>query len=343
MSSNDSITARSPSRTSAEPTPTPTDASDATRIVCDRLNFFAFSPERHPTAIISTHGASPLAFVPSAMYTPSALPFLAAASDPFLRPAAFRPKSVASANRDARPLLAIEAVGSRKIVAAFAPDASNNATRLCDTPGCSAVVHPTGRVIRNPSPAYVVVDVTIDVSYSGFGTDAAAARGGGDGEKTPAPMAAKRTLSAELGELAPDAVGASPSDTLEFDAAEMAAWGERVIVHPHLSEKVSTSGDIGRNKGILMNEFPLLALGLSRLPGDVWWYSQVHRPNDAERETFQSHEPSHKFKERVDRFRHWLMSREDKVFVVFGHSTFFKELTGGHKSMKNCEVFSYHL
>jgi hypothetical protein len=37
------------------------------------------------------------------------------------------------------------------------------------------------------------------------------------------------------------------------------------------------------------------------------------------------------------------MSREDKVFVVFGHSTFFKELTGGHKSMKNCEVFSYHL
>jgi hypothetical protein len=79
-------------------------------------------------------------------------------------------------------------------------------------------------------------------------------------EKTPAPMAAKRTLSAELGELAPDAVGASPSDTLEFDAAEMAAWGERVIVHPHLSEKVSTSGDIGRNKGILMNEFPLLAL-----------------------------------------------------------------------------------
>ena len=162
-------------------------------------------------------------------------------------------------------------------------------------------------------------------------------------EKTPAPMAAKRTLSAELGELAPDAVGASPSDTLEFDAAEMAAWGERVIVHPHLSEKVSTSGDIGRNKGILMNEFPLLALGLSRLPGDVWWYSQVHRPNDAERETFQSHEPSHKFKERVDRFRHWLMSREDKVFVVFGHSTFFKELTGGHKSMKNCEVFSYHL
>ena len=87
----------------------------------------------------------------------------------------------------------------------------------------------------------------------------------------------------------------------------------------------------------------LLALGLSRLPGDVWWYSQVHRPNDAERETFQSHEPSHKFKERVDRFRHWLMSREDKVFVVFGHSTFFKELTGGHKSMKNCEVFSYHL
>ena len=149
--------------------------------------------------------------------------------------------------------------------------------------------------------------------------------------------------SSERRELGTPAVGASPSETLELDANEMSCWGERVIVHPHLTEKLATSGDIGRCKGVLMNEFPLLGLGLSRLPGDVWWYNQTHRPNDAERQQFMSHEPTAKFKERVDKFRHWLMSREDKVFVVFGHSTFFKELVGGNRSLKNCEVHTYHL
>ena len=123
----------------------------------------------------------------------------------------------------------------------------------------------------------------------------------------------------------------------------MISWGDRVIVHPHLSEKLATSGDIGRCKGALMNEFPLLGLSLSRLPGDVWWYNRPHHPNDAERRLFQSHEPTAKFKERVATFRHWLMSREDKTFVVFGHSTFFKELVGGNRSLKNCEVHTYHL
>lgn len=75
----------------------------------------------------------------------------------------------------------------------------------------------------------------------------------------------------------------------------------------------------------------------------MWWYTQQNRPNDAERQTFGSHEPSSKFKERVAKFQHWLMSREEKLFVVFGHSTFFKELTGGHRSLKNCEVYTYQL
>jgi hypothetical protein len=165
-------------------------------------------------------------------------------------------------------------------------------------------------------------------------------------EKTPAPTRGPPRGgggSSERRELGTPAVGASPSETLELDANEMSCWGERVIVHPHLTEKLATSGDIGRCKGVLMNEFPLLGLGLSRLPGDVWWYNQTHRPNDAERQQFMSHEPTAKFKERVDKFRHWLMSREDKVFVVFGHSTFFKELVGGNRSLKNCEVHTYHL
>ena len=161
-------------------------------------------------------------------------------------------------------------------------------------------------------------------------------------EQTPAPATLRR-LGSDCGELGTDAVGASPSETLEPDAAEMSSWGERVIVHPHLSEKLATSGDIGRCKGVLMNEFPLLGLSLSRLPGDVWWYNRPHHPNDAERQLFQSHEPTAKFKERVATFRHWLMSREDKTFVVFGHSTFFKELVGGNRSLKNCEVHTYHL
>jgi hypothetical protein len=168
-------------------------------------------------------------------------------------------------------------------------------------------------------------------------------------ENTPAPKSVGGgevpCLRVEFGggELAPDAAAASPSEASAADSAAAAAWGDRVIVHPHLSEKLSTSGDIGRCKGVLINEFPLLGLGLSRLPGDVWWYSKPNRPNDAERETFGSHEPSSKFKERVGKFRHWLMSREDKVFVVFGHSTFFKELTGGQRSLKNCEVHTFHL
>lgn len=169
--------------------------------------------------------------------------------------------------------------------------------------------------------------------------------GGACDERTPAPTTTLRRLGSDVCELGVDAVGASPSETIDFDAsaAEMSGWGDQVIVHPFLSEKLATSGDIGRCKGKLIHEFPLLGLGLSRLPGDVWWYNKVHQPNDAERELFQSHEPSNKFKERVATFRHWLMSRADKTFVVFGHSTFFKELVGGNRSLRNCEVHTYHL
>ena len=181
----------------------------------------------------------------------------------------------------------------------------------------------------------------VDLLLRGESSRFSATNGACD-EQTPAPATLRR-LGSDAGELGAEAVGASPSETLEPDAAEMISWGDRVIVHPHLSEKLATSGDIGRCKGALMNEFPLLGLSLSRLPGDVWWYNRPHHPNDAERQLFQSHEPTAKFKERVATFRHWLMSREDKTFVVFGHSTFFKELVGGNRSLKNCEVHTYHL
>ncbi len=41
---------------------------------------------------------------------------------------------------------------------------------------------------------------------------------------------------------------------------------------------------------------------------------------------------------RVGEFRKWVQSRPEKVIVAFGHSVLFKELSGGHKSLRNCEV-----
>ena len=51
-----------------------------------------------------------------------------------------------------------------------------------------------------------------------------------------------------------------------------------------------------------MNEFPLLGLSLSRLPGGRVVVQRPHHPNDAEAAAFQSHEPTAKFKERVATF-----------------------------------------
>ena len=40
----------------------------------------------------------------------------------------------------------------------------------------------------------------------------------------------------------------------------------------------------------------------------------------------------------------WALSRQEKVIVAFGHSTFFKELMGGqHRRLRNGEMLEIQL
>jgi len=45
----------------------------------------------------------------------------------------------------------------------------------------------------------------------------------------------------------------------------------------------------------------------------------------------------------VGEFRRWVQNRPEKVIVAFGHSVLFKELSGGHKSLKNCEIHTINI
>ena len=92
--------------------------------------------------------------------------------------------------------------------------------------------------------------------------------------ETPTPAAARpASLASCARELGDAAVGASPSQSAALDGAEMAVWGDRVVVHPHLSEKLSTSGDIGRCKvGCCTFTPPSPHLHPTFIPGS----SQVH-------------------------------------------------------------------
>ena len=44
--------------------------------------------------------------------------------------------------------------------------------------------------------------------------------------------------------------------------------------------------------------------------------------------------------ERVGKFRRWLMEQPEKTVVVFGHSTMLRELIGGDKHLRNCELYT---
>jgi broad specificity phosphatase PhoE len=125
---------------------------------------------------------------------------------------------------------------------------------------------------------------------------------------------------------------------------EFEAWTSRLMIREELTEKLSCSGDIGRPRRYLEADFPELELALSRIPEDRWWWEGCeHRPNDAQSEQFKSLEPQANFKRRVARFRDWLLKRPEETFVVFGHSTFFKEFSKSERSMKNCEIHEMRL
>lgn len=138
----------------------------------------------------------------------------------------------------------------------------------------------------------------------------------------------------------------TPSGTSakDFDPErEYAEWTKNVIIRPDLTEKLSCTGDVGRPTHCLREEFPELELALSRIPSDRWWWDCERKPNDAQSRQFNSREPTNHFKQRVERFRSWLLKRKEKTFVVFGHSEFFKEFSGNHRSMKNCEIHEMRL
>ena len=119
------------------------------------------------------------------------------------------------------------------------------------------------------------------------------------------------------------------------------AWGRSVIVRPEITEKLSCSGDIGRTKLELIEDIPIFAQSLSKLPDKSWWWDTNNKRNDAGEKVFNSDEPTRVFQRRVDKFRQWILSHPSTTFVVFGHSTFFKEMVG--RSLKNCEVASIQL
>jgi broad specificity phosphatase PhoE len=118
-------------------------------------------------------------------------------------------------------------------------------------------------------------------------------------------------------------------------------WGRNVVIRPEITEKLSCSGDIGRPKGELISDMPLFEHSLSKLPDDTWWWETEEKRNDATEQIFNSNEPTRVFQRRVDKFRQWILSHPSNTFVVFGHSTFFKEMIG--RSLKNCEVASLQL
>ena len=118
-------------------------------------------------------------------------------------------------------------------------------------------------------------------------------------------------------------------------------WGRSVIVRPEITEKLSCSGDIGRTKLELIEDVPILAQSLSKLPDKSWWWDTNEKRNDAGEKMFNSNEPARVFQRRVSKFKQWILSHPSTTFVVFGHSTFFKEMVG--RSLKNCEVASIQL
>ncbi|GAQ80206.1 hypothetical protein KFL_000480470 [Klebsormidium nitens] len=106
------------------------------------------------------------------------------------------------------------------------------------------------------------------------------------------------------------------------------------------AEHVACCGDVGRPPSVLAAEF--LAFDLSRVQS-VWWYSPAGAPNHALSGTFLSRESMVHLRERVQRFRAYLLQRPERTLVVIGHSTFFRELLGSKRRMAHCEIVQLRL
>lgn len=116
-----------------------------------------------------------------------------------------------------------------------------------------------------------------------------------------------------------------------------------VVVLPEISEKLTTSGDIGRRPSELVQRFPVLEKQLAQLP-DVWWYNgeSEEKLNCPYAGRFDQSEPKAHMEARIKAFRQWIIKRPEKVFVAVGHSVFWKAFaTSCHNGakqeyLKNC-------
>eukprot|EP00889_Picochlorum_renovo_P004941 jgi/Picre1/31971/NNA_007319.t1 len=123
---------------------------------------------------------------------------------------------------------------------------------------------------------------------------------------------------------------------------------ENVMVLPEVTERLHTSGDIGRSPADLASDFPMLHSQLKHL-SDTWWYSKKEKPNCPYRRLFQSHEPKDSINRRIRQFRKWIIDRPEKAFVAVGHSMFWKDFaTACHNGIKqetlrNCEWKIIHV
>ena len=121
-----------------------------------------------------------------------------------------------------------------------------------------------------------------------------------------------------------------------------------VVVLPEVTEKLHTSGDVGRNPDDLSREFPMLAGCLDEVD-DGWWYTRTERPNCSYKQLFQSHETKDSVTRRVKQFRKWIIDRPEKVFVAVGHSMFWKDFATSvqngvkQETLRNCEWRVLHV
>jgi broad specificity phosphatase PhoE len=124
--------------------------------------------------------------------------------------------------------------------------------------------------------------------------------------------------------------------------------GAAVHVLPDISEKVFTSGDVGRPPAVLSQRFPELAPCLASLP-ETWWYTTEARPNCALQRAFNAHEPRASVERRVKAFRQWVLGRPESVIVAFGHSSYWKAFATAAnngvrvEALPNCGWMKLHI
>jgi broad specificity phosphatase PhoE len=118
-------------------------------------------------------------------------------------------------------------------------------------------------------------------------------------------------------------------------------------VLPCLTEKVFTTGDVGRHPTALADDFPSLAPQLLALP-QTWWYTRSDKPNCGIQRKQLSNEPNDVVQKRIAEFKRWALERPEKVIVAVGHSSYWKTFAkllgdGSVDSMRNCEVRQLYL